>query len=245
MLKPKAGWLLLVAVAVACESRPVATGLPGASQAPAPIVAVDSAVRQSPTTAAANTPTWLEAGKTVAPGLVVFTKGTLETAGPAMTPQRILQIRRNGRVLYADTTADFSYPTTAEQRRYPLWLPTKPGRGELLVRVASPPDLDIVRRFFLAGQRVTRIDTLPAFDEAASNLDSDSLLEFSGYRHAGEVWDDGSGHARTSYNPKLYYEVRPTGLVLDSVLTKQKAIAHYGVFRGFQYSDKPGIRLKK
>lgn len=247
MLKPTARFLLLVAALAACESRPAATDLRVASQTPtpaaAPVPAADSVGPPLPTEAAA--PVWLEASRTVAPGLVVFTKGTLETANSKVAPQRILQIRRAGRVLYADTTADFSYPTTAEQRRYPLWLPTGPGRGELLIRVASPPNLDLVRRFLLEGPRVTRLDTLPAFEEAARNLDGDSLLEFSGYRSSGEVWDDANGHRWTSYNPKLYYEVRPTGLVLDSALTKQKALADYGVFRGFQYSDRPGIRLKK
>ena len=249
MLKPTACFLLLVAALVACESRPAATDLRVASQTPtpaaAPVPAADSVEPPLPAEAAAPAPTWLEASKTVAPGLVVYTKGMLETANSTVAPQRILQIRRAGRVLYADTTADFSYPTTAEERRYPLWLPTGPGRGELLVRVASPPNFDLVRRFLLDGPRVTRLDTLPAFDEAARNLDGDSLLEFSGYRSSGEVWEDADGHMWTSYNPKLYYEVRPTGLVLDSVLTKQKALAQYGVFRGFEYSDKPGVRLKK
>lgn len=249
MLKPTTSLLLLVATLVACESRPAATDRRVASRAPTPaaepVVTADIVEPLLPTKAAANAPSWQEASQTVAPGLVVFTRGTVETTDSAVVPRRILQIRRNGQILYADTTAEFSYPLTAEQRRYPLWLPTGPGRGELLVRLASPPNLDIVRRFFLDGQRVTHLDTLPAFDEAARNLDSDSLLEFSGYRNSGEVWEDDDGHRRTSYNPLLYYEIRPTGLVLDSTLIKQKALARYGVFRGFQYSDKPGIRLKK
>lgn len=180
----------------------------------------------------------------VAPGLVVYTKGIPEADNLPTEPQRILIIKRHGQILYADTTADFIYPTSSLGPRYPIWLPTAQAKGELLIRIASPPDLDIVQRFFLDGSRILQIDTLPVFDEAARNLDKDHLLEFSGYQTSSEVWDDGKGHFYTSYNPKLYYEIRPTGLVLDSALTKQKAFAQYGVFRGFNYSEKPGIRIK-
>jgi hypothetical protein len=256
--------LLLIALA-ACESKPMATSHPAAAAQTQPgmvdttnsatVVALsraDTVVYAAPgsslaSDAAASTKTVspMEDSKTVAPGLVVYTKGVPVTDGLPTEPQRIFLIKRDGRVLYADTTADFIYPTSPSKQRYPLWLPTAQAKGELLVRVASPPDLDIVRRFLVNGPRVTRIDTLPAFDEAAKNLDKDLLLEFSGYQASSAVWDDDKGHYWTSYNPKLYYEIRPTGLVLDSALTKQKAIAQYGVFRGFTYSEKPGISIKK
>jgi hypothetical protein len=148
-------------------------------------------------------------------------------------------------VSYADTVADFLYAKPFESDVYPLWVPTGQGAGELLLGIQIPPDVGFTRRFFIKDGHVAKTDTLPAFEEKARNLDTDSHLEIGGYRYSGEVWDDGKAHYYTSYNPKLYYEMRPTGLVLDTALTKRKAIAQYGVFRGFDYSDKPGIRVKQ
>jgi hypothetical protein len=243
--------LLFIALA-ACESKPMTTSHSAAAAQTqlgmvnttnsATVVALS---RADTVATSVKIVSPIEDSKTVALGLVVYTKGVPVTDGLPTEPQRIFLIKRDGRVLYADTTADFIYPTSPSKQRYPLWLPTAQAKGELLVRVASPPDLDIVRRFLVNGPRVTRIDTLPAFDEAAKNLDNDPLLEFSGYQASSAVWDNDKGHYWTSYNPELYYEIRPTGLALDSALTKQKAIARYGVFRGFTYSEKPGISIKK
>jgi hypothetical protein len=124
-------------------------------------------------------------------------------------------------------------------------VPTGKGAGELLIEVQSPPDIGLARRFFIKQGHVEKTDTLPIFEEKARNLDNDPRPEFSGQRYSGEQWDDGKGHYFTSYSPMLYYEVRPTGLVLDTALTKRKAITQYGVFRGFGYSEKPGIRIKR
>jgi hypothetical protein len=264
MSKLTSSLLFLLIALVACESKPPITNhLATATQTQpgtagptsnATIVALspaDTVVYTAPTpslasaAASAKPVLPIEESKTAAPGLVVYTKGIPAADGLPTEPQRIFLIKRYGRVLYADTTADFIYPTSPSKQRYPLWLPTAHAKGALLIRIANPPDLDIVRRFLINGQRVIRIDTLPAFDEAAQNLDEDPLLEFGGYQASSAVWDDDKGHYWTSYNPKLYYEIRPTGLVLDSALTKQKAIAQYGVFRGFTYSEKPGISIKK
>ena len=258
------GFSFLLSALVACESKPAATSYSVAaiktdsniidttnSATATTLLPVETAVAANPATSFASDTAIakpvlpIEESITVAPGLVVYTKGVSVTDNLPTEPRRILVIKRYGQALYADTTADFLYPTSSTNKGYPRWLPTQQAKGELLVRIASPPYLDIVRRFFINGSQVVKIDTLPAFDETAKNLDKDSLLEFGGYRTTSEVWDDGKGHFWTSYNPKLYYEIRPTGLVLDSVLTKQKAIAQYGVFRGFNYSDKPGISIKR
>lgn len=183
----------------------------------------------------------------VAPGLVVLERGTPVSDDPAAVPQRILTIVQDGHVVYADTAADFLYPpdtADAGYRLYPLWVPTGRSQGELLVRVASPPDFDFVRRFLVAGHHIICRDTLPTFDGPARNLDRDAAPEYDGFRQSGEVWTDGQGYFWQAYNPRLYYERRPTGLVLDSALTRRRALARYGVFRGFRYSDKPGIRIK-
>ena len=183
--------------------------------------------------------------KTVAPGLVVTIRGTYVTDHERIraNPQRILLINQCGQVIYTDTTTDFLYDQPFKASPYPIWLPTGRNRGELVLYVAGP--LDPGRRFFVDAGHTVKVDTLPIFTEKARNLDKDPALELSGYNWPGpaERWDS-AGYSWTTYKPRLYYEIRATGLVLDSALTKQKALAWYGIFRGFAYLNKPKIRLR-
>ncbi len=183
--------------------------------------------------------------KLVAPDLAVTISGIYPTDDERVKPQRILLIKQHERVIYTDTTADFLYEEPFKSSIYPLWVPTGKGAGELLLEVQSPPDLGLARRFFIRQGQVIKTDTLPIFEQKARNLDNDPHPELGGRRYSGEQWDDRKGHYFTSYSPILYYEMRPAGLVLDTALTKRKAIAQYGVFRGFGYSAKPGIRIKR
>lgn len=246
--------LWLAITLAACENKSPATRLPIA--APQAAASPDTAhlVTLSPQdsillvgSAASPTPDSvlkIEESKKVTAELNVTVKGTL-VSDAVKNPQRVIIIRQRNQVIYADTIADFLYAKPFEADAYPLWVPTGQGAGELLLGIQIPPDLGFARRFFIKNGHVVKTDTLPISEEKARNLDTDSRLEIGGRRYSGEVWDDGKGHYYTSYNPKLYYEVRPTGLVLDTALTKRKAIAQYGVFRGFEYSDKPGIRIKQ
>lgn len=246
---------LLVGLLAACEHKAPATSQPTAAP---PIAALpdtahlvtlspqDSIITIGPVPAspAPDYTLQVEESKAVTPELSVTVKGTL-VSDAIPNPQRVITIRQRGQLIYADTSADFLYAKPFESGVYPLWVPTGQGAGELLLGIESPPDLGFARRFFIKAKHIVKADTLPIFEEKARNLDEDPRPELGGRRYSGEVWDDGKGHYYTSYSPKLYYEVRPTGLVLDTALTKRKAIAQYGVFRGFEYSDKPGIRVKQ
>lgn len=157
-------------------------------------------------------------------------------------------IRWAGNIIFRDTTDGCRYDPTvvdsAIRKVYPLWVPTGKDSGELLVVFNNRPSKDLAQRFFIRDRRVTKIDTLLTFDGPARDVDGDGKREFSGYLDNGEVWDDEQGRHRGTYNPTLYYKVRPTGLVLDSALTMRKARAQYGKFYGFKYSDKPIILVK-
>lgn len=214
---------------------------PAATAARLPALAAETSAPHAHATAA----------QTVAPGLEVRIASAVptDTAGK-LYPEHplVLTIERNGQVIFQDTTADglayaaYSEPQT--DRLYPLWLPTGPAMGELLVAYSGRPNRDKVRRFRIKGQRVVRIDTLTAFDGPARNLDQDAWLEYRGYADYGESWDDAQGHHQT-YNPLLCYEVRPTGLVLDTALTIRRNRARYGKFYGYRYSEKPVIITKQ
>lgn len=154
----------------------------------------------------------------------------------------VLTIKQNQRVIFRDTTGDglayteYSEPTTA--RLYPLWIPTGPGAGQLLVAYNGRPLKDRARRFHIQNQRVMSIDTLLTFDGPPRDVDQDGRLEFAGLDDYSEGMSDAQGHPLDVYNPVLYYEAGPAGLVLDSALTRRRAIARYGAFHGFAYSDK-------
>jgi len=127
---------------------------------------------------------------------------------------------------------------------YPLWVPTGKGSGELMVAYNNRPLKDLARRFFIKGQRVIKIDTLLTFDSPPRDEDGDGKMELAGIWDYGEEWTDEQGRVRRSYNPTLFYEVRPTGLALDSALIIRRARAEFGKFYGFEYSDKPVVFAK-
>ena len=93
--------------------------------------------------------------------------------------------------------------------------------------------------------RVVKIDTLLTFNGPAKDWDKDGKPEYNGAYDFSQQWEDKKGKMRTSYDPILYYEATPTGLVLDSVLTEQKVRAQYGVFMGYNTSEHPGVLIDK
>ncbi|MGI4833528.1 MAG: hypothetical protein ACRYFK_08720 [Janthinobacterium lividum] len=246
------GGLLALA---ACESRPpagqntpVASGVgPAAPPASAP---PDTLGAVSAPPLSTNLPRPYFRTKMVAPGLEVRIASVPVPANSSVAPASegpplVLTIRRGHQVIFCDTTDDglayteFSEPTT--QALYPLWVSAGPGAGQLLVAFNNRPSKDLARRFYVQQGRVTKIDTLLTFDGPAKDVDGDGRREFSGFYDYGEVWDDAQGRRHRVYVPTLYYEIRPTGLVLDSALTKRRAIAQYGAFYGFTYSADPVI----
>ncbi len=182
---------------------------------------------------------------TIAPGMVVSYKSIPRPDTAVVRDQCDIKIdftiRHSGHIIYRDTTSGCEYDLEAlepaTRQWYPHWIPAGRDAGEALITVATHISLPISRRFFIRDGHVTKIDTIPVFDEPARNLDQDSWLELAAYQTLTETWTDEQGREWQGYNPKLYYEVRPTGLVLDSALTKRKAVAQYGVFRGFEASE--------
>lgn len=190
--------------------------------------------------------------RTIAPGLLVIIKSVPVADSSIIREPSDLKltftIKRDNKIIYRDTADDglaysaYSMPQT--KQLYPLWVPTGKGSGELLVAFSNRPAKELARRFHIANSEVVQIDTLPTFNGAARDLDNDGKPEFSGFYDFNEIWDDGLGRHRKMYVPTLYYEVRSTGLVLDSALTKRKAQAQYGRFWGFKDSSIPVILAK-
>jgi hypothetical protein len=247
----------------ACESRPAlinqsTTPLKPASSldtATVPIVPQDTTIPAEPVETG-DVPSLhhfnLEDDTTLAPGLVVSYHSILRPATAIMRDPGDIKIaftiRQAGKEIYQDTTNGLAYSPIdmepAMRRLYPLWVPTGPQEGELLAAFDNRPLKQLARRFYIRAGHIVKIDTLLTFDGPARDIDQDGRLEFSGIYSWGEQWQDAKGRMRQMYIPTLYYEVRPSGLVLDSALTKQKAKAQYGAFYGYKDSDKPVIYAK-
>ena len=255
-------WLL----AVGCESRkaPEAVGTATSVAVPKPLldtvatpnpiapVAIDTTQEsQSGDVPALHIP--FEERRTVAPGLVVIIR-SIRPADTAVIRepsdlQLILTIKRHNKVIYLDTADDglrydyYAMPTT--KKLYPIWIPTGEDAGELLIAFNNRPFKELAQRFLIQDNRIVKIDTLLTFNGPAKDYDRDGKMEFAGFYGYGEEWDDEKGQHRIMYVPTLYYEVRPTGLVLDSALTKRKTLAEYGVFQGFKDVGQPGILVRQ
>lgn len=257
------GLLLICSLLAGCESKEtLATTETSASAVArqllpdtlaAPLVsAADTAVETAEQLPSGDVPALhipFEESRTVAPGLLVIIK-SIRPADTAIIREPsdlrlTFTIKRNNRVIYRDTADDgltydyYAMPST--KKLYPIWIPTGGGNGELLVAFNNRPSLELARRFHIFSGQIATIDTLITFNGPAKDWDHDGKLEYSGIEDSGEEWDDAQGHHHLAYNPRLYYEIRPAGLVLDSVLTERNARADYGIFQGFHYSGTPGV----
>ncbi len=251
MLKLVNGYLFLFIALVACESKPAATS-PAVATTQVPTSVADTmnsttAVALAPqdTLNSATQPTSPKSGdvpalhkpfeeiKTVIPGLLVVIKSVPVANSTIIRELSDLKltftIKHNNKVIFRDTTDDglaYSYYSMPQTKKlYPLWVPTGHGNGELLIAFNNRPSKDLARRFTITNSTVVKIDTLLTFDGPARDVDSDGKLEFARINDYGEEWQDEQGRIRQMYIPRLYYEVRPSGLVLDSALTNRKARA--------------------
>lgn len=254
-------FLLGVPLLLGCDHRPAATSHPASPPPPATAASAHSATLPDQHTLATDAATGdipalhepFIAAKTITPGLeLVISSVPVPATTVVREPsdlQLVLTIKKNQRVIFCDTVADgltyteYSEPHT--NQLYPIWVPTGPNAGELLVAYNNRPSKDRVRRFHIRGSQVVSLDTLLTFDGPARDLDHDGRLEYGGRDDYGEGLSDAQGRALSFYNPVLYYELRPTGLVLDSMLTRQRATAQYGSFHGYRYSERFSFPAKQ
>lgn len=249
------GILFIWLTGAGCGSKKAAATAETAVAAVAPKRLPDSLISQNP---AAGTPTEVahesasgdvpalhepfEERKTVAPGLVIVIKSIQQPSTAVIRDPLDIKVTfsilQAGKVIYRDTADGMTYDFSERReiaKQYPIWIPTGQTNGELLVASDNRPFKEVARRYFIRNNRIGKIDTLPVFNGPAKDQDNDGKREFAGALSYSETWADEHGKRYITYDPTLYYEVRPTGLVLDSVLTTQKIKAEYGVFKGFQF----------
>lgn len=152
----------------------------------------------------------------------------------------LLILTHNSKQLYLDTClAEYKFADNL----YPIVRQLDEETFEILVEVNDRPSKNYLLYFKVRQDKVVSTERLPTFISKASNLDTDDNLEFAGFWDWGETW--GENGSLTAYNPLIYYELKPSGLSLDSTLTILKNKEIYGNFYGFEYNEKIEIRTSQ
>ena len=142
--------------------------------------------------------------------------------------------------LYIDTSmTEYEFG----DKLYPIVRKLDKETFEILVEVNDRPSKNYLKYLKVQQDKIVRTEELPTFISKASNLDTDDNLELAGFWDWGEVYGDNG--ELTVYNPIIYYELKPDGIILDSTLTINKNKEIYGDFHGFKYSEKVEIRTSE
>ena len=83
---------------------------------------------------------------------------------------------------------------------------------------------------------------MPTFEGKPNDINKVGIKEYACFCDYSQVWGDGNN--LTAYNPILYYSVTTEGLLLDSLLTKERNEMIYGKFYGFAFSEKDEQPIK-
>lgn len=176
-------------------------------------------------------------GQNRKPDLYIKLEKELELkAKPAYPDEEIstfnyLEIFQNGEKIFKDTTLT---EYTLEDSLYPRLFDFK-NHLELLIEVDGRPNKNELYRFFIKGQKLDKIDTLPTFLTIPKDLDKDKKLEYAGFWDYGQVWGDSI--EVTGYNPIVIYEITENGINLDSLTTIKVNTSIYGKFYGFYFNE--------
>ena len=142
-------------------------------------------------------------------------------------------LTHNNKQIYIDTSfTEYEFGDSL----YPIIRAIDHETFEVLVEINDRPLKNYVKYFKVFQDQIIYTEKMPTFFPRALNFDEDENLELAGFWGVGETWGD--NYSLTGYNPIIYYEIRPTGITLDSTLTITKNREFYGDFYGFQYNGK-------
>jgi hypothetical protein len=148
-------------------------------------------------------------------------------------------LKHTNKPIYMDTSmTEYEFG----DKLYPIIRPIGKETFEILVEVNDRPNINHLTCIKVRQDKIIGIDKLPTFIASAANLDSDDYLEFAGSWGNGETW--GKNYSLTTYNPIIYYELRPEGITLDSTLTNMKDKEIYGDFLDSNNSENVEINLR-
>jgi hypothetical protein len=118
---------------------------------------------------------------------------------------------------------------------FPIIIKTGDNSFELLFEINDRPSKNYLKRLFIKDNKLVRQDKLPTFEGKPIDINQDGIKEYAGFWDYSQVWGDDNN--LTAYNPILYYSVTTKGLLLDSLLTRERNEMIYGKFYGFAFSE--------
>lgn len=152
---------------------------------------------------------------------------------PPLQVYSLFILTHNDKQIYIDTSfTEYEFTDTL----YPIVRAIDHETFEVLVEINDRPLKNYVKYFKVFQDQIIYTEKMPTFFPRALNFDEDENLELAGFWGVGETW--GNNYSLTGYNPIIYYEIRPTGITLDSTLTITKNREFYDDFYGFQYNVK-------
>jgi hypothetical protein len=163
-----------------------------------------------------------------------------DEAGEKFETYTLFILTHKNKQLYLDTSlTEYEFG----DKLYPLVRQLDNETFEILVEVNDRPNKNYLKYFKVRQDKIVSTENLPTFISSSSNLDTDDNLEFAGFWDGGETWGDNG--SLTAYNPIIYYELKPSGITLDSILTISKNKEFYSDFHGFKYNEKVEIKTSE
>ena len=142
------------------------------------------------------------------------------------------QLARNNSIIYIDSSlTEYEFG----DKLFPIVIKSGDNSFELLFEINDRPSKNYLKRLFIKDNKLVGQDKLPTFETIPKDIDDNGTLEYAGYWDYQQIW--GKNDNLTSYNPILYYSVTSQGLMLDSLLTKERNENIYGKFYGFSFSE--------
>lgn len=118
---------------------------------------------------------------------------------------------------------------------FPIIIKTGDNSFELLFEINDRPNKNYLKRLFIKDNKLVRQDKLPTFEGKPIDINQDGIKEYAGFWDYSQVWGDDNN--LTAYNPILYYSLTTKGLLLDSLLTRERNELIYGKFYGYAFSE--------
>lgn len=116
---------------------------------------------------------------------------------------------------------------------YPQARKLRNNRFEILLEEFDGPDIDKTLAIYLKDGKFESAKLLPFFGNAPEE-DIDGKKEYHGILNTIEGYSNDSCY----YDPMLYYYITEDGIMLDSLVTRQKISDRWGKFYGYERSDK-------
>ena len=152
---------------------------------------------------------------------------------------KYFRLTRNNTPIFIDSSlAEYEFGN----KLFPIIIKTSDNSFELLFEINDRPNKNYLKRLFIKDNKLVRHDKLPTFEGKPIDINKDGIKEYAGFCDYSQVWGDGNN--LTAYNPILYYSVTTEGLLLDSLLTKERNEMIYEKFYGFAFSEKDEQPIK-